>query len=58
MIRVISKKSLQFKLQSAPCSIDAQVSVSPGKVTSLPDWVQEDPIYGWCVADGTLEVIA
>ncbi len=57
MIRVLSKKALQFKMQSAPCSCDAQVYVPRGKVTTVPAWVKDDPIFDLCEAEGSLEVI-
>jgi hypothetical protein len=33
---------------------EAFVRVIPDKVTLVPDWVKEDDMFKWCVADGTL----
>jgi hypothetical protein len=39
---------LSTKLEEAFCRI------IPDKVTAVPDWVKTDPIFDWCVKDGTL----
>jgi hypothetical protein len=36
------------KLEEAFCRI------IPNVVTPVPDWVKTDPIFGWCVQDGSL----
>jgi len=36
------------KLEEAFCR------VLPGVVTRVPDWVKTDPVFDWCVEDGTL----
>ena len=40
--------SMTTKLEDAFCR------VIPDKVTLVPDWVKLDPIFDWCVKDGTL----
>ncbi len=33
------------------------IVMEPLVYTELPDSVQADPLYGWAIADGTLQVI-
>jgi hypothetical protein len=40
--------NMTTKLEEAFCR------VKPNVVTAVPDWVKEDPIFNWCVADGDL----
>jgi hypothetical protein len=40
--------NITTKLEEAFCR------VPPNVVTLVPDWVKTDPIFEWCVADGTL----
>lgn len=40
--------STTTKLEEAFCR------VIPNKVTAVPDWVKTDPIFDWCVKEGSL----
>lgn len=53
MIRVISKKNIAFR---NPANRDEQVVVRPFEFATLPDWAEKDPMFGWAVKDGALEV--
>jgi hypothetical protein len=37
---------------------DVYVTVLPGKVTAVPDWVRQDVMFEWCVKEGSLMEIA
>ena len=53
MIRVISKKNIAFR---NPANRDEQITVRPFEFATLPDWAEKDPMFGWAVKDGVLEV--
>lgn len=53
MIKVISKKNIAFR---NPANRDEQVVVRPFEFATLPDWAEKDPMFGWAVKDGVLEV--
>ena len=53
MIKVISKKNIAFR---NPANRDEQINVRPFEFATLPDWAEKDPMFGWAVKDGILEV--
>ena len=53
MIKVISKKNIAFR---NPANRDEQINVRPFEFATLPDWAEKDPMFGWAVKDGVLEV--
>ena len=53
MIRVISKKNIAFR---NPANRDEQINVRPFEFATLPDWAEKDPMFGWALKDGILEV--
>lgn len=52
MIKAIAKKKLGFRNGDT----GEIISVEPFAFATLPDWVAKDPLYGWALADGSLEV--
>ena len=53
MIKVICKKNIAFR---NPANRDESVTVRPFEFATLPDWAEKDPMFGWAVKDGILEV--
>ena len=53
MIKVIAKKNIAFR---NPANRDEQINVRPFEFATLPDWAEKDPMFGWAVKDGILEV--
>lgn len=53
MIKVISKKNIAFR---NPANRDEQINVRPFEFATLPDWAEKDPMFGWAIKDGILEV--
>lgn len=53
MIKCIAKKKLAFR---NPDNRDESVTVRPFEFATLPDWVEKDPMWGWALKDGLVEV--
>ena len=53
MIKCIAKKNIAFR---NPANRDESVTVRPFEFATLPDWVEKDPMWGWALKDGILEV--
>jgi len=52
-MRILSRKKLQFKTDAK----GSTVIVEPLVFTEVPESAKQDPMYGWALADGTIEVI-
>lgn len=53
MIKCIAKKNIAFR---NPANRDEQINVRPFEFATLPDWAEKDPMFGWALKDGVLEV--
>ena len=53
MIKCIAKKKIGFR---NPENRDESITVRPFEFATLPDWAEKDPMFGWAVKDGILEV--
>lgn len=53
MIKCIAKKKIAFR---NPANRDEQINVRPFEFATLPDWAEKDPMFGWALKDGVLEV--
>lgn len=51
-INAIAKKKLGFRNGDT----GEILTVEPLVYSTLPDWIKNDPMYGWAVNDGSLEV--
>lgn len=53
MIKCISKKKIGFR---NPANKDESVTVRHFEFSTVPDWAEKDPMFGWAVKDGILDV--
>ena len=51
MIKLVAKQKIGFRNPETQEIVTAE----PYVFSTLPDWVEKDPMYGWALADGTLE---
>ncbi|EJP32322.1 hypothetical protein HMPREF1147_1331 [Selenomonas sp. FOBRC9] len=52
MIKLVAKQKIGFRNPET----EEIVTAEPYAFSTLPDWVEKDPMYAWAVADGTIEV--
>ena len=52
MIKLVAKQKIGFRNPETGEIVTAE----PYAFSTLPDWVEKDPMYGWALADGTIEV--
>lgn len=52
MIKLVAKQKIGFRNPETQEIVTAE----PYAFATLPDWVEKDPMYGWALADGTIEV--
>ena len=52
MMKFVAKRKLGFRNPET----QETVTVEPFAFATVPDWVEKDPMYGWALADGTIEV--
>ena len=52
MIKLVAKQKIGFRnLETGEI-----VTAEPYAFATLPDWVEKDPMYGWALADGSIEI--
>lgn len=51
MIKLVAKQKIGFRNPETGEIVTAE----PYAFSTLPDWVEKDPMYGWALADGTIE---
>ena len=52
MIKLVAKQKIGFRNPETQEIVTAE----PYAFATLPDWVEKDPMYGWALADGVIEV--
>ena len=52
MTKLVAKQKIGFRNPETGEIVTAE----PYAFSTLPDWVEKDPMYGWALADGTIEV--
>lgn len=52
-MRILSRKKLEFRTDDEGLA----VTVEPLVFTEVPESAKNDPMFGWALADGTIEVI-
>lgn len=52
MIKLVAKQRIGFRNPETQEIVTAE----PYAFSTLPDWVEKDPMYGWALADGVIEV--
>ena len=52
MIKLVAKQKIGFRNPETQEIVTAE----PYAFATLPDWVEKDPMYGWALADGAIEV--
>ena len=52
MIKLVAKQKIGFRNTETQEIVTAE----PYAFATLPDWVEKDPMYGWALADGVIEV--
>lgn len=52
MIKLVAKQKIGFRNPETGEIVTAE----PYAFSSLPDWIEKDPMYGWALADGAIEV--
>lgn len=53
MVRIFSRKAIGFRNHET----NQVITVRALDFAELPDWVEKDPMLGWAVQDGTIDVI-
>ena len=53
MVRIFSRKAIGFRNHET----NQVITVRALDFAELPDWVKKDPMLGWAVQDGTIDVI-
>ena len=53
MVRIFSRKAIGFRNHET----NQVITVRALDFAELPDWVEKDPMFGWAVQDGTIDVI-
>jgi len=59
-VRVFAKKSFEFsrrELKDGMMVVAEKATTIPLAFKDLPDWVVNDPMFGWARADGDIEII-
>ena len=51
-MRILSRKKIEFKLEGG-----STVTVEPLVFTEVPEGAKLDPMFGWALKDGSIEVI-
>lgn len=52
MIKLVAKQKIGFRNTETQEIVTAE----PYAFATLPDWVEKDPMYGWALADGSIEI--
>ena len=52
MIKLVAKQKIGFRNPETGEIVTAE----PYAFSTLPDWITKDPMYGWALADGVIEV--
>ena len=52
MIKLVAKQKIGFRNPETGEIVTAE----PYAFATLPDWVEKDPMYGWALADGSIEI--
>ena len=52
MIKLVAKQKIGFRNPETGEIVTAE----PYAFSTLPDWVEKDPMYGWALADGSIEI--
>lgn len=52
MIKLVAKQKIGFRNPETQEIVTAE----PYAFSTLPDWVEKDPMYGWALADDVIEV--
>lgn len=52
MIKLVAKQKIGFRNPETQEIVTAE----PYAFATLPDWVEKDPMYGWALADGSIEI--
>ena len=52
MIKLVAKQKIGFRNPETQEIVTAE----PYAFSTFPDWVEKDPMYGWALADGVIEV--
>jgi len=52
MIKLVAKQKIGFRNPETGEIVTAE----PYAFSTLPDWVEKDPMYGWALEDGAIEV--
>ena len=52
MIKLVAKQKIGFRNPETGEIATAE----PYAFSTLPDWIEKDPMYGWALADGAIEV--
>ena len=52
MIKLVAKQKLGFRNPETGEIVTAE----PYAFSTFPDWIEKDPMYGWALADGAIEV--
>lgn len=52
MIKLVAKQKIGFRDPET----DEIVTAEPYAFSTLPDWVEKDPMYAWALEDGAIEV--
>lgn len=55
-IKVIARKKLGFRNPAPAGKTDEIVIVEPYKFSTVPDWVEKDPLFAWAKKDGSIVV--
>ena len=53
MVRIFSRKAIGLRNHET----NQVITVRALGFAELPDWVEKDPMFGWAVQDGTIDVI-
>ena len=59
-MRVFAKKTFEFsrrELKDGLSVVVEKATTIPLGFKDLPDWVENDPLFGWARKDGDLEII-
>ncbi len=60
-MRVFAKKAFEFKAyeeKDGQQVVANTVTTSPLSFCDLPEWVRQDPMFGWARQDSDIEIIA
>lgn len=59
-MRVFAKKTFEFsrrELKDGLMVVAEKATTIPLGFKDLPDWVEDDPLFGWARKDGDIEII-